>query len=254
MTLTTTPMKAAAAAVTALALTFSLSACGEKQETASGGLSTAATAPGAATAEEAAGEATEAVENEASDAETTEENTAKDKDKKEPAASSSAKPKTTTKANNSGNNAGAAAVPTIANPFENGQVEVPTYEPIANGQAGSEADRKQMEDVVRKVTNPDSFATWTRTILDNSCAAVREPALEEFERQGLTLDMVEQMMRAQEAQGGTINIPKTDVKVTDVRIDGNRASATVSTSNSEGNASQVQLFAKEDGRWKVCNG
>lgn len=241
MTLTTTSMKAAAATVTAFALTLSLSACGDQQDTASGGLSTAATAPGNATADAAAGDTSEAVESDATEAAASDKEKADKKDKKEPSASSSAKAKESTKANPAP--AGGAAVPTIANPFENGQIEVPTYQPIANGQAGSEADRKQMEDVVRKVTNPESFSTWTRTILDNSCAAVREPALEEFERQGLTLDMVEQMMRAQEAQGGTINIPKTDVKVTDVRIDGNHASATVSTSNSEGDASQVQLFS-----------
>ena len=256
MTLTTTSKKAAAASLTALALALSLSACGEKEDTASGGLSTAATAPGAATADVAAGETTDAVASEETAAA---EDTAKAEETKakESKAQKSSAAKTTSKAPANNQNPGAAAggaVPTIANPFENGQVEIPTYEPITTGKDGSEADRKQMEDVVRKVTNPDSFATWTRTILDNSCAAVRQPALEEFERQGLTLDMVEQMMRAQEAQGGTINIPKTDVKVTDVRIDGNRASATVSTSNSEGNASQVQLFAKEDGRWKVCNG
>ncbi|QYH19512.1 hypothetical protein JKI95_10765 [Corynebacterium aquatimens] len=257
MTLTTTSKKAAAASLTALALALSLSACGEKEDTASGGLSTAATAPGAATADVAAGETTDAVaaEETAAAEDTAKAEESKDgKESKEPKSSAA---KTTSKAPANNQNPGAAAggaVPTIANPFENGQVEIPTYEPITTGKEGSEADRKQMEDVVRKVTNPDSFATWTRTILDNSCAAVRQPALEEFERQGLTLDMVEQMMRAQEAQGGTINIPKTDVKVTDVRIDGNRASATVSTSNSEGNASQVQLFAKEDGRWKVCNG
>ena len=243
--------KTTAVCASALALVLPLTACGSSDDAASGGLSTAAEAPGSAetsavdgASSETADVASETTTPEGSTATETTRVTSKNNEKKND--------KTTAKKENqAAGNQGEA--PTIANPFENGMPKN-TNQPLASGKEGSEADRKQMEEVVRKVTNPESFSTWTRTILDNSCAAVRQPALEEFERQGLTLDMVEQMMRAQEAQGGTINIPKTDVKVTDVRIDGNRASATVSTSNSEGNASQVQLFAKEDGRWKVCNG
>lgn len=236
-------MKATAAAITACAMTFALSACGSDQETsAGGGLSTAATAPGAA---DTAGDQTVVDAPEADGAAEGDEADApagNDKEKTDGAKRDSEK-------NSNNNSGGGAAVPTIANPFGEGEIEVRTYEPIADGQEGSEADRREMEDVVRKVTNPDSFATWTRTILDNSCAAVREPAMEEFERQGLTLDMVEQIMAA---QGESLDMPKTDVTVSDVRINGNRASATVTTSNSGGDATQVQLFAKEGGKWKVC--
>lgn len=236
-------MKATAAAITACAMTFALSACGSDQETSAGGLSTAATAPGAA---DAAGDQTVVDAPEADDAAEGDKADApagNDKAKKDGEKSGGDKKR------DGNNNSGDAAVPTIANPFGDGEIEARTYEPIADGQAGSEADRREMEDVVRAVTNPDSFATWTRTILDNSCAAVREPALEEFERQGLTLDMVEQIMAA---QGESLDMPKTDVTVSDVRVNGNRASATVTTSNSGGEATQVQLFAKEGGKWKVC--
>lgn len=254
MTLTTTTAKAAAATVAAIAMTLSLSACGDKEETASGGLSTAATAPGAATADQAAGDTAETVAGEPTEANGEKsDNADKAKDEKKSEEKKDKKSeKTTTKKADNGGNAAAAPVPTLANPFADGQIEAPTYQAIS-GKEGSEADRKQIEEVVRKILNPESLTTWTRTILDNSCAAVREPAMKEFERQGLTLDSVEQMMKAQEQQGNALDIPKTDVKVSDVRVDGDRASATVTTNTSEGEASQVQLFAKEGGRWKVCN-
>ena len=73
--------------------------------------------------------------------------------------------------------------------------------------------------------------------------------MQQFESQGLTLDMVEQIMRQ---QGEGIEVPRSEVSLSDVRVDGDRASATVTSNTPSGPTSQVQLFAKEDGRWKVC--
>lgn len=235
MTLPTMTKKAVTAA-SAVALTFTLTACGGGNETSGGGLSTAASAPGATVAE--APSEVEAPDGEPSTSKKPEEG------------------KETTNNQQRQDNPGQqqdVALPTIINPLEEG-FEAPTYEPIADGREGTEAERREMEEVVYKVTNPESFATWTRTILDNSCAALREPAMEEFERQGLTLDMVEQLMKTQEAQGATIDMPATKVSVSDVRVSGDRASASVTSENSSGTATNVQLFAKEDGRWKLCTG
>lgn len=246
MRLSTTPKRAAAATLTACTLAVAVSACSSNDESQSGGLSTAATAPGeASNGASAAGQATgDAGASNASEPKGTDSASA---------AKTTAKNKNDNKDNKGGGdnkNANSTEVPTLVNPFAEGELQVPTYEPISGGKEGTEEDRRQMEETVRAITNPDSFATWTRTILDNSCAAVRDPALKQFEDQGLTLDMVEQIM---EQQGQGVDIPKTDVSLSDVRVDGDRASATVTSTTSGGTASQVQLFAKEDGRWKVCS-
>lgn len=229
MRISTTGSKVAAAAVVALAM--SLTACGSDDETAGGGLSTAASAPNSAASEKDKGEKP-AKEEPKKD----EKDTKKSDDKKQTDAQGEP-----------------GAIPTIANPFEDGEFAVPTFEPIEGGKEGTEAQRKEMEDVVRKVTNPESFEKWTRVILDNSCKKITEPALEEMERQGVSLEVIEQAARMQEEAGQAIEIPKTEISLSDVRVDGDHASATVKSNNSEGEKTQTQLFTHEDGRWKLCN-
>lgn len=247
MTLPITSKRSVSAAVAAFAMSYTLVACGAEDDTASsgGGLSTAATAPGEATLAEGASVAGEP-SNEGGDPE----NPAA----AEPSAGAADGNNSNNRQQNQGNGNDApadAAVPTLINPLEEG-LEVPTFEPLASGREGTEAERREMEEMVTRITNPESFAKWTRVILDNSCAEVREPALEDFERQGLTIDMVEQIMAQQEAQSGSFEIPRAQITVSDVRVDGDRASATVFSKSSAGENESVQLFAKEDGRWKVC--
>lgn len=229
MRISTTGSKVAAAAVVALAM--SLTACGSDDETAGGGLSTAASAPNSAASEKNKGE-----------------KPAKEEPKKDEKDKKKSDDKKQTDAQGE-----PGAIPTIANPFEDGEFAVPTFEPIEGGKEGTEAQRKEMEDVVRKVTNPESFEKWTRVILDNSCKKITEPALEEMERQGVSLEVIEQAARMQEEAGQAIEIPKTEISLSDVRVDGDHASATVKSNNSEGEKTQTQLFTHEDGRWKLCN-
>ncbi|OIR42572.1 hypothetical protein BJP08_04535 [Corynebacterium sp. NML140438] len=229
MRISTTGSKVAAAAVVALAM--SLTACGSDDETAGGGLSTAASAPNSAASEKDKGE-----------------KPAKEEPKKDEKDKKKSDDKKQTDAQGE-----PGAIPTIANPFEDGEFAVPTFEPIEGGKEGTEAQRKEMEDVVRKVTNPESFEKWTRVILDNSCKKITEPALEEMERQGVSLEVIEQAARMQEEAGQAIEIPKTEISLSDVRVDGDHASATVKSNNSEGEKTQTQLFTHEDGRWKLCN-
>lgn len=240
MTLPFASKKSVAVAAAAVVMSCTLTACGSDSETtAGGGLSTAATAQGAANQ---AGENTVAEEPSAEGGESK---------------ASESKPTTSAeKKNNGGEKKDEGrqedqAIPTLINPLEDG-LESPEFEPLAGGREGTEAERKEMEEVVTKISNPESFAKWTRVILDNSCADVREPAMEQFESQGLTLEMVEQIMEQQEAQGGAFDIPRSEITVSDVRVDGDRASATVHSKSNAGENESVQLFAKEDGKWKVC--
>lgn len=227
-----------AACVAAAMLVLPLSACGSSDEGKSGGLSTAAEAAPADTAGES----------------TVSENADKSEGKKDDAKKDEKKATATTskkkESKEEGGNQGEA--PTLANPFENGMPEN-TNQPLEGAQEGTDEDRKQMEDTARAVLNPGSFADWTRTILDNSCKAVADPMMEELERQGLTLEQVEEAGRLAEQQGQALELPKSEVSISDVRVDGNRASANLTAKNANGEETQVMIFEKEDGRWKFCN-
>lgn len=239
--------KTTAVCASALALVLPLAACGSSDEAASGGLSTAAEAPGSESSavDGAASETTEAAsETNSADGSTATETTRVTKDAKN-------NDKTTAnKGNQAAGNQGEA--PTIANPFENGMPKN-TNQPLASGKEGSEEDRKQMEATARAVLNPPSFAEWTTTILDNSCKAVVDPMMEELDRQGLTLEQVEEAGRLAESQGQAVELPRTDVKIEDVRVDGNRASASLTATSDSGEQTETMIFEKEDGRWKLCN-
>lgn len=229
-----------AAGMAAAVLVLPLSACGSSDEGESGGLSTAAEAAPADTE-------VDATASEKSDNKDDKENKndADNKADKEKDNKSSSK-----KQEQQGG--GNEEAPTLANPFENGMPEN-TNKPIEGGQEGSEEDARQMEETGRAVLNPDSFAGWTRTILDNSCKAVADPMMEELERQGLTLEQVEEAGRVAEQQGQALEIPHSEVSISDVRVDGNRASANLTAKNDSGEETHVMIFEKEDGRWKLCN-
>ncbi|CAM3153739.1 MULTISPECIES: nuclear transport factor 2 family protein [Corynebacterium] len=258
MRFSTKTTKAAAAGVTAIALTLTLSACGSGEETNGGGLSTAAEAAGGNGADN-----TESVDGAAKESEkkSGDDKDQKDGQKDQDSKGGDAAKKTSEKdakdsgekgsgSDNQGEN---GDVPTIANPFADGEYEQVTHEPIAGGQDASQGDIDEMTKVVEAVSNPESLATWTRTILDNSCKAVRDPAMEELERQGMTLDSVEEAARMQEDAGMTMDLPKSEISLADVRVDGDRASASVTAKNDSGEDTQTQLFQREDGRWKLCN-
>ena len=227
--------------MTALALVLPLAACGSDKETTSSGLSTAAEAP----------EETESVDGAANKSE--ENSGDKEKADKEKNTDGKKEQKSEKKDGESGESGDAGEVPTIANPFADGQYEQVTHEPIAGGQEASQADIDEMTKVVEAVSNPESLASWTRVILDNSCKAVTDPAMEELERQGMTLESVEEAARMQEEAGMGIELPRSEISLADVRVDGDRASASVTARNDSGEDTQTQLFQREDGRWKLCN-
>lgn len=234
--------------MTALALTLPLAACGSDEETTSSGLSTAAEAP--AETESVDGAAKESAEK--SDDEKKADEGEGGSDAKD--AKDGKDGKSSDKKDGEGDASGdAGEMPTIANPFADGEYEQVTHEPIAGGQEASQADIDEMTEVVRAVSNPESLATWTRVILDNSCKAVTDPAMEELERQGMTLESVEEAARMQEEAGMGIDLPRSEISLADVRVDGDRASASVTARNDSGEDTQTQLFQREDGRWKLCN-
>ena len=75
-----------------------------------------------------------------------------------------------------------------------------------------------MEATARAVLNPGSLANWTPTILDNSCKAVSDQMMQELERQGLSLQQVEEASRLAEQQGQGLDMYETDVSLSLIHI------------------------------------
>ena len=237
----------------ALALVAPLTACGSDDDDTSGGLSTAteattsASAANASTEESADGADNDGADNDGAD--NTEKSTATETTTTRAAKDGKSEAAGTDGGAQSGNDGQTA---TLANPFENG-VPQNTNQPLPSGTAGSDEDRKQMEATARAVLNPGSLANWTPTILDNSCKAVSDQMMQELERQGLSLQQVEEASRVAEQQGQGLDMYETDVSISDVRIDGNRASASLTARSEKGEETSTMIFQKEDGRWKLCN-
>lgn len=240
--------KGLAVTTAALALVLPLTACGSDDEGTSGGLSTAAEAPEAS----AANSSTEASAEKSEKSEKTEKSEKSEKTSKTSEKEKKKEDKSDDKQKSNQAQGGEEQPPTLVNPFENGMPEN-TNEPLANGEEGSEDDRRELEDTARAVLNPGSFADWTPTILENSCKAVTEPMLEELERQGMSLEQVQEASRLAEEQGQGIELPETEVSLDDVRIDGDRASASLTAKSEHGEETSTMIFQKEDGRWKLCN-
>ncbi|MBG6121930.1 hypothetical protein [Corynebacterium aquatimens] len=150
------------------------------------------------------------------------------------------------------------AAPQIDDPFANGNIPSNTAKPIANGKPGSEADKKAMTAAVHAILNPPSLGAWTRVILDNSCKPIRDMTNEKLAAQGMTLEQTEQQFKlaeqAAKAQGQPLPPPPTaSVKLSDVRVDGNKASANATITSNGQTETGVQRFERENGKWKVCN-
>lgn len=141
----------------------------------------------------------------------------------------------------------------LSNPFDDPNFQVPTHQPLQGGTQGSDADRQQMQDTLYASLNPPSPEKWTRVLLDNSCRKVTDPVRAEMQRSGYTLDQIEQAARMQAEAGQGLDLPHSDVTVSDVKVEGNRASATATVTNQNGSETQTQIFEREDGRWKLCN-
>ncbi|MDY5785004.1 hypothetical protein [Corynebacterium sp.] len=228
MLLASRTIRSAAATVAVAGLSFGLVACGSDEESSTGGLSTAASVPTVATS------------GEQSRAENTEEATSNPATHENEEATNNAE----------GDD---AAVPTLVNPFENPEAVVPSHEPLQEGNPANDADREEMRRAVEASLNPGSYDRWTRVLLENSCRKVSDATMAELNRNGMTLEQVEQAARAQQQAGQAIELPRTEVSIDDVRVDGNRASASITAASANGTETNTQIFEREDGRWKLCN-
>ena len=243
MTLTIAPKKAIAAV--ALVAPLTLAACGSnEEENAASGL---ATETNVVTVAPDAGKASEEKKDD------------KEKDKKDEAAKKDQK--SADQANPDDPqaqgvpNEGAAGV---VNPFEDGTLPTAEVKPVEGGQAASEADIKAMTDTMNKIYNPKDLVSWSRVIMDNSCKKVVDQTNQKLASEGTSLDQTEREMQqaidAAKAAGRPIPpVPQTQAQLSDVRVNGDTASANVTVNSNGQTESGVQRFQREGNQWKVCN-
>lgn len=152
-------------------------------------------------------------------------------------------------------NEGAAGV---VNPFEDGAIPTVDAKPVEGGKAGSDADIKGMTETMNRIYNPKDLVSWSRVIMDNSCKKVVDQTNQELASRGTSLEQTEREMQqaidAAKAAGRPLPpVPKTEAKLSDVRVDGDVASATVTVNTNGQTESGVQRFQREGNQWKVCN-
>lgn len=152
-------------------------------------------------------------------------------------------------------NEGAAGV---VNPFEDGTIPSVEIKPIEGGQSGTEADVKKMTETMNRIYNPDDLVSWSRVIMDNSCKKVVDQTNQELASRGTSLEQTEREMQqaldaARAAGRPAPAVPKTTAQLSDVRVDGDIASATVTVNSGGQTETGVQRFAREGDQWKVCN-
>lgn len=239
MTLTITPKKTVAAAV--LVAPLALAACGSNED--EDVVSEMATETNMVTvspdADKAADEKKDDKDQEKKDEEKKAENQA---DPSDPQAQGAP-------------NDGAAGV---VNPFEDSPIPTVEAKPVEGGQAASDADIKAMSDTMNRIYNPGDLVSWSRVIMDNSCKKVVDQTNQELASRGTSLEQTEKEMQqaidAAKAAGRPLPpVPQTEAQLSDVRVKGDTASATVTVNTNGQTESGVQRFQREGGQWKVCN-
>lgn len=233
--------RTAVAAAALVTFALGLTACGSDDNATSAALSTAAT-PADAGQESAAAAASESADAG---------NATAGADGSKDGGKDASAPSAATRAGSAGAAGGAA--PSLANPLEDPNVSIPTHEPLQGGDPANDADREEMQRTVYNSVNPGGYEKWTRVLLENSCRRVTDPVKAELDRMGTSLEQVEHAARMQQQAGQGVELPHSEVTLDDVRVDGNKASASVTVSNSDGTETRTTLFEREDGRWKLCN-
>ena len=152
-------------------------------------------------------------------------------------------------------NEGAAGV---VNPFEDGTLPTVEAKPVEGGQQASESDVKGMTETMNKIYNPKDLVSWSRVIMENSCQKVVDQTNQELAGRGTSLEQTEREMQqavdAARAAGRPLPpVPQTQAELSDVRVDGDSASATVTVNTNGQTESGVQRFQREGDQWKVCN-
>lgn len=122
-------------------------------------------------------------------------------------------------------------------------VEIPQHAPIEGGSPASPEDAAAIQAMVNGMANPTTTRQFFGYMIDNTCRRALEA------QGGLGPQDLNQIPDAEipPHQRPTVN------SVSDIKVDGDTASATV-TSTAEGKQETFTMrMLREDGTWKMCN-
>ncbi|AWB81606.1 hypothetical protein C3B44_03880 [Corynebacterium yudongzhengii] len=139
---------------------------------------------------------------------------------------------------------GAGASGQLEDPFAGGDVEVVEPEPVPGGQPASEQDARAISDLVNGIYEQETLHGFISYMPDNSCQALlAETNADAFSLEGIPNAPMDQMRGWNET-----HVSDTS----DVLVNGDTASATVTVQTEFGPDSKTQRFRNEGGAWKFC--
>ena len=139
-----------------------------------------------------------------------------------------------------------AAAPPTTDPLLGELYQEP--EPVQGGTAASEADRAEIDGLVRGIYEVDTFHQFLRYIPENTCNEVvaAQGGAAAMDLAGIPDQPLAEWDYYATAQP---HIASVD----DVRVEGDRASAVVTAVSAGQSETRTQRYLREDGRWKFCN-
>lgn len=133
-------------------------------------------------------------------------------------------------------------------PIDNPEISFIPQAPVADGAPASAEDRQAIEGLVRGIMNATTVRQFMGYIPQNTCARYLEA---NGGLAAMNIDQIPDVPLADFPQYAHAR-PTID-SVTDIQVNGDSASATV-TSTADGQTnSAVQRFARENGRWTFCD-
>lgn len=136
--------------------------------------------------------------------------------------------------------------PVAEDPLAQGNYVEP--EPVAGGTPASEADRAEIEGLVNGIYQMDTFHQFLRYIPENTCHEV-------VAAQGgaASMDLAGIPDQPLAEWDYYVSAQPHIASVTDVQVEGDRASAVVTAVSAGQSETRTQRYLREDGRWKFCN-
>ncbi|RSZ62106.1 hypothetical protein EAH68_10345 [Corynebacterium hylobatis] len=121
-------------------------------------------------------------------------------------------------------------------------------EPVQGGLAASESDRAEIEGLVHGIYEMDTFHQFLRYIPENTCHEV-------VAAQGgaASMDLAGIPDQPLAEWDYYVSAQPHIASVTDVQVEGDRASAVVTAVSAGQSETRTQRYQREDGRWKFCN-
>jgi len=120
-------------------------------------------------------------------------------------------------------------------------------EPVQGGHEPTEAERAEIEQLVRGIYEVDTFHQMLRYLPENTCNEViaQQGGAAAMDLTGIPDYPLNQMPQY---AGSNPHIES----ITDMQVDGNRASAVVTAVSAGQKETRTQRYLHEDGRWKFC--